>query len=420
MEMRKKYNLIIVEDQPQVRNGLNQYFQDRDLGFNVSAVFANGEDAFEWLKKHHSETDVVFTDIKMPKVTGISLAQKIGDEDWNIKVVFLSSYRDFEYAREALNLGVCAYLTKPIQFMELDKVFLELKTALDGEKAFEKDAQALKKEIFSQILSEVYAGGFYTQETLLERLKRARVKESYINMPCEEIVFMRRIVENENNSNWHYGVSRFDNFIFNILKSETIIYHAVLSKNDFLYVLAYPQNDDLFVRKEDFWNAVEKDTDNSIKTIREMIDVDIECDKTIRYDSVLSLWEGSRSVKIYTDNNFVDDGIKPQLQSDIEKALSYINKNYSKEISLLDVAEHIGMNSFSFGKIFKDYTGKHFTDYIIQLRIDKAKDSLQNSKKTIYEISESVGYRDEKYFMRLFKKKTGLTPNEFRKRGQCR
>lgn len=65
MEMSKKYNLIIVEDQPQVRNGLNQYFQDCDLGFNVSAVFANGEDAFEWLKNHHGETDVVFTDMMM-------------------------------------------------------------------------------------------------------------------------------------------------------------------------------------------------------------------------------------------------------------------------------------------------------------------------------------------------------------------
>lgn len=413
--MSKRYNLIIVEDQSQVRNGLNQYFQDYDLGFIVSAAFANGEDAYAWLKDHHSETDVVFTDIRMPKMTGISLAQKICDEGWNIKIVFLSSYKDFEYAREALNLGVCAYLTKPIQFMELDKVFLELKVSLDGEKSLERDTKILKQEVFSHFLSEVYAGGFYTQEMLRQRLKKAYIKETYLNIPCEEIVFMRYVTEDENNGNWHYGVRRFDNFIFNILENKKIVYYEVLSKNDYLHVLAYPQNDDMYENKEGFWNDVENDIKNGIKTIKGMIDVDIECDKTIRYESVLSLWEERRSIKTYADNN-LEGEINSQFRSDIKKALSYINKNYSREISLLDVAAHIDMSAFSFGKIFKDYTGKYFVDYITQIRIDKAKDALKNSKKTICEISKSVGYRDEKYFMRLFKKKTGLTPSEFRKK----
>ena len=65
--------------------------------------------------------------------------------------------------------------------------------------------------------------------------------------------------------------------------------------------------------------------------------------------------------------------------------------------------------------MFKKETGMNFSDYLKKIRIDNAKNMLLNTEQTVEDISYAVGYSDIKYFSRLFKKLTGVTPTEFRK-----
>jgi two-component system response regulator YesN len=111
----------------------------------------------------------------------------------------------------------------------------------------------------------------------------------------------------------------------------------------------------------------------------------------------------------YADNKKYLDS-KP-----IRQAKQYINENYNKEIKLESVSNLIGFNPAYFSALFKKETGENFTEYVMKIRIQNAKDFLLQTNKDVADIAADVGYTDLKYFSKLFKKKMGLNPTEFRK-----
>ncbi|WP_094550641.1 response regulator transcription factor [Petroclostridium xylanilyticum] len=125
------YKIMIVDDEYEIRNGLCNYFPWNEIGFEVAIQAENGKQALEYLQKYH--IDIILCDIMMPTMTGIELAKKIYDEKWQVKIIFLSGYRDFEYAQQALSYGVKSYIVKPTKYDELFKTFSNLKTELDLE-----------------------------------------------------------------------------------------------------------------------------------------------------------------------------------------------------------------------------------------------------------------------------------------------
>ena len=97
----------------------------------------------------------------------------------------------------------------------------------------------------------------------------------------------------------------------------------------------------------------------------------------------------------------------------IRKAVEYIEANYSKDISLADVAASLYINPVYFCRYFKQETGENFSQYLTEVRMEKAKELMRNSRLKSYEIGERVGYRNSKYFMRVFKQYTGKTTMEY-------
>jgi two-component system response regulator YesN len=104
----------------------------------------------------------------------------------------------------------------------------------------------------------------------------------------------------------------------------------------------------------------------------------------------------------------------------MERCLHYIHSHVGEEFSLEDLAHKYFYNASYFSTLFKKYTGKHFTDYITQLRVETAYKNLLETDKKIYEIAQEVGYRDVKYFNKIFKKHYGMTPEECRVFGRRR
>ena len=98
----------------------------------------------------------------------------------------------------------------------------------------------------------------------------------------------------------------------------------------------------------------------------------------------------------------------------INQAKQYMNGNYSRELSLDEMSRRLDLSPYYFSKLFKEEVGVTFMDYLTKLRIEKAKDLLLHSNKTMKEICSEVGYADPNYFSRIFKKNTDLTPTEYR------
>jgi two-component system response regulator YesN len=98
----------------------------------------------------------------------------------------------------------------------------------------------------------------------------------------------------------------------------------------------------------------------------------------------------------------------------IQKAIQYINENYDKSLDLQAVADNIYLTPCYVSMLFKKKLGINFVSYLQGIRLKKACDLLINTKLKCYEIAYMVGFRDEKYFMQVFKKSFGITPTQYR------
>lgn len=103
-------------------------------------------------------------------------------------------------------------------------------------------------------------------------------------------------------------------------------------------------------------------------------------------------------------------------ESLVYQALNYIERHFTeRELSLVNVAKEIHVTPPYLSNLFKDKTGKNFTEYLLELRMEKAKDLLGNTSLRVQEIAEEIGYLNPHYFSSTFKKYTKMTPLEFRK-----
>lgn len=98
----------------------------------------------------------------------------------------------------------------------------------------------------------------------------------------------------------------------------------------------------------------------------------------------------------------------------VQKVIKYLHENYQNEIRLIDVANHVNMTEVSFSRFMKKRTGKNYVEYLNDLRLGVASRYLVDSSKTISEISYDCGFNNLSNFNRIFKKRKGYTPKEFR------
>ncbi len=127
------YKLLAVDDEYESRNTLCNCFPWNQVGFEVVAQVDNGQSALDFILSH--EVDIILCDIKMPVMSGIELAKEVHNRKLKPIIVFLSGYRNFEYAQKALAFGVRYYVIKPARYEELMDMFSELKNELDNRMA---------------------------------------------------------------------------------------------------------------------------------------------------------------------------------------------------------------------------------------------------------------------------------------------
>lgn len=98
----------------------------------------------------------------------------------------------------------------------------------------------------------------------------------------------------------------------------------------------------------------------------------------------------------------------------IYKLSSYVKNNYQSKLSLSDAAAHVYLSRSYLSKLLKDELGCTFTEYVNAIRIAKSKELLKNSDLPLVDISNTVGFEDQSYFTKVFKKTTGVSPGKYR------
>ncbi|MCL2814078.1 MAG: AraC family transcriptional regulator [Oscillospiraceae bacterium] len=98
----------------------------------------------------------------------------------------------------------------------------------------------------------------------------------------------------------------------------------------------------------------------------------------------------------------------------ISKAVSYVKSNYMRKLTLLEVAEYVFLSPSYFSKVFKEEMNYYFNDYLNFTRVEKSKALLLTERISLVDVAEAVGFYDQSYFNKVFKKITGVTPKKFK------
>ena len=199
-------------------------------------------------------------------------------------------------------------------------------------------------------------------------------------------------------------------------------------------VLGTDKTDEVLQRWKVFFTALEKEMmdlsafskemEESITAITEVYREHIteEDRETAEKCRVLHDFENLREYQTFFTDWILDLnkrlGDRPDdinIRQKIAQAQQYINTQYQTDLNMAVVSNYVSMNYSLFSYSFKQYTGKNFVNYLKEIRIEKAKKLLATTDLKIVEISQMVGYENEKNFMKIFKSLCGVTPGEYRK-----
>lgn len=127
--------IMIIDDEPKIRNGLFKIIHKNYDDFVDIVSFSNAILALEYLES--KPVDLIICDIKMPRMNGLEMIEKLRKENISAEIIILSGYSSFEYAQKAIELKVRKYMTKPtdikILFKEIDDIIVELELEIDDE-----------------------------------------------------------------------------------------------------------------------------------------------------------------------------------------------------------------------------------------------------------------------------------------------
>jgi len=154
------------------------------------------------------------------------------------------------------------------------------------------------------------------------------------------------------------------------------------------------------------------------RNIKDFFGTELEIYNTRLVEKNFASLEEIYNIKIFMQNllkkivNKIVEYKKDKKHQVIDTVKGYIMEHYNDDISLSEMAEYISFSQYYLSKLFKEVEGINFKDYVIYVRMEKAKELLKKGQK-IRTIADSVGYSDPNYFSRAFKKYTGISPSKY-------
>lgn len=408
------YRLFIADDENIMRESLAAYIPWGELGFTVAGVFEDGETLLDALNSE--SPDVVLTDIRMGAVSGIDIAREICERWPEVKTILISGFQDFEYARAAIRYGVFSYIPKPASVKEIRSEFSSLKNVLDEERRRIKELdhmrsgrESLRSGLRRLLLSEIVAHRIRDDHGLRSFLERQGEDIDLARHPIADFLFSP---EAENGMPDQFLSACFD---VDSIQGETL--------EDYFEATVFMSGaEDACVRlillsrlegsPDWFSGVIEKKITMLLEHLSARVGIPLSIRDTSFFSDAHSFMAEKKTMSFSETFQYIpaDD------QDVVGRIVRMIRERFASDLSLTTVADAIGLNPIYVSRLFKEKTGVNFIDYVTSYRISMAERLLKDPEIKVYEAGERAGYKNVKYFYKLFKKATGLTPTEFRRR----
>jgi len=416
--------MIIVDDEEIIRSGLAFYFSTSDLGVEVAALFANGQQAIDFLAQN--PVDIVLTDVNMPVKSGLDVAAYSAQHCAGTHTVIISGYQEFKYAQKAIEYGVVSYLLKPVRIDQMQVCFLRLIDQIRLER-LNRINQASEKKKLQQIiplLQKQFLNGLADDELHSDADREREMsglgfgqQATYQPITIASITVLSEKAEGIDRTD-KSGESGRQQAVLNFLnQQDQLIFVEKFEPGPHLAFFAFsllPQSSFQLAA------AVEKQVNKAASAFMEVFDVCLVLEGIKSFVSIHDLQrfliEEKQNVEQYYAKLPRQSEPKGSMHASIKQALQYLQQNYSRDVSLSETAAAVHLNAMYFSRLFKQTMSVNYTDYLTQLRMEKAKQLLLSGAEKVFEIGRIVGYDNDKYFIRLFKRYTGLTPDAYRRK----
>ncbi|RXZ82001.1 response regulator [Paenibacillaceae bacterium] len=166
----------------------------------------------------------------------------------------------------------------------------------------------------------------------------------------------------------------------------------------------------IFMKLDGFLNSLNEDMFN-------ILDIELKnLDILLQFETIADIhsWLRRRLFQISEQLNQKKLNKNSKLVRDI---IDYVRENLQENLTLRHIANHFAFSPNYLGLLFREQTGKPYSEYVVAMRMEKAGELLENPSSKVYEVAALVGYRYLPYFSRQFKETYGMTPNEFRRQG---
>ena len=344
--------LVVIDDEYLVIEGIRVMLKRIGKDYELVGSASDGQTALELIENVHP--DVVFVDIRMPGLSGLEVIEHFYKKYPDMIFVLVSAYKEFEYARKGMELGVHSYLGKPVT---MDK----LKNTLEK-----------------------------IDEEFQERPDNTDVEHQRVIQDLRlSINAIVELINDSSTENWEEEVQRIQLLLkkanYNLSEYKEESYKLTMAASAAFY---------------EKWKQYEHDFNFPLFNNIEELQTIEEVDEYV-FLILQRIFEKISVRKIGSSHRV------------ITQILDYINQNYSQDFGLNEMAEMVHMNHAYLSILFKDEVGISFVRYLTQIRMAHAKELLLKGEK-VQDVSVAVGYNNYRYFCNIFKKEEGVTPMQFK------
>ena len=193
------YSIMIVEDEELVRQGLTSLVNYEQFGMKVIDQAENGRIA--WEKFQAQPADLLLTDINMPQMNGLDLAQLVREKAPSCHIIFLTGYDDFEFARKAIRLGADDYILKPFSKADIEEMLGKVKNKLDEERKKAQVETLVDQGHLKELEEAIHSRLADSQLTLKDLASQLGFSPSYLSvlikkklgLPFQEYLIQERM-----------------------------------------------------------------------------------------------------------------------------------------------------------------------------------------------------------------------------------
>ena len=455
---------LIVDDEMISREGVFEAVNWGLLGIEVIGLAKNGEEGLELFREYRP--DIVISDVKMPIMDGLKMIEQIVALDSTVKIILLSAYSEFNYAQQAIGFGVKNYLLKPVDDLELIKAIERLVNEKVQESK-QKDDKQLRELMNNGALSMdeglgvaiiiqddrskgeafLISDGIYDGQYI----KIFRIpKHDWLNFLSNQKNGFVSDLSLEGDLTKAYDQARAAAYNGEFWQIETLSWPLLVRQRRKWTNSAFLRNKTLETLVEKYPRKGEENQQKFLIQIAQFIRMLTQytgCDKDeiwryyyevflrlenyffilgdennkLKVKDQLSLCKTFEELSNKFQNLIMEVLSKKQIDSEheiISRIKQIVNERFAEEISSRTVAEEVFLSPNYMGKLFRTSTGYYLNDYILEVRMKKAKEFLVDTEMSISEIAEAVGIGSASYFTSLFKKTYRQTPKKFRRSKQ--